>query len=572
MRILVTRPREDAAPLARLLESRGHQVVIESLLDIQYREAEVDLAGVQALLFTSANGVRAYLHSQTRRDFPVYAVGDATARAARSAGFAHVESAHGDVDTLAALAQERLKPEAGALMHVAGSQVAGDLSGQLEKAGFSVRRAVLYEAHAANHLSDATAQALRDGHIDGVMFFSPRTATAFATLAGKQDLTRHLNKVSALCLSPAVAGKVNAAAWRRVRTAKRPDQDALLAEVAKEAAEGEVTQTQSRTHDEQASDAAGAEQKPAPKRGALYIGLGALIVAGLAGFVAFDAGLLPFDRADNLAVPTSEPTRHESAKAENITPDSSEVALLRVEMERQRVKIAELEKALSGRPEITQAESERIQALEARLAAAESRGPDATALGERLASLEKNLAEATAKREAPQAMMLAVAQLRQRADSGLPFAVEWKTLTTLLGNDPALADARALVASRAGTGAPTLLQLRERFGASASHAARAALAPEGADIWSRTLQNLSSLVTLRRTDAPAGDMSAQAQLARSEALLKSGDLAGAVAALDALTGAAADAMANWRNDAKARVALDRGLSELTASALARAGG
>ena len=56
-------------------------------------------------------------------------------------GFARVESAGGSVDDLVRLARERLRPEAGRLLHVAGSDVAGDLAGALRADGFAVDRA-----------------------------------------------------------------------------------------------------------------------------------------------------------------------------------------------------------------------------------------------------------------------------------------------------------------------------------------------------------------------------------------------------------------------------------------------
>ena len=55
------------------------------------RRRPLDLDGVQALIATSANGVRAFAARDPRRSLPVCAVGDATARAASDAGFADVE-------------------------------------------------------------------------------------------------------------------------------------------------------------------------------------------------------------------------------------------------------------------------------------------------------------------------------------------------------------------------------------------------------------------------------------------------------------------------------------------------
>jgi len=229
VRVLVTRPREDARALAGTLAARGIESVVAPLLDIVPRAAELDLASVQALLLTSANGARALGHATARRDLPVLAVGEATAAAARAEGFAEVAVGGGDVAALAELARVRLDPDRGPLLHVAGSAVAGDLAGHLGAAGFSVRRVVLYEARAATRLPEIAAAALDAGTLDAVLLFSPRTARHFVTLVAEAGRGPALRRLRALCLSQAVAEAAGAAEWRALSVARRPDQGALLA-------------------------------------------------------------------------------------------------------------------------------------------------------------------------------------------------------------------------------------------------------------------------------------------------------------------------------------------------------
>src|SRR5256885_4224047 len=146
-RALVTRPRAEAVALAEALDRRGIEAIIEPLLDILYRdEPAPDLAGVRAVHCTSANGVRALARRSGERGIALFAVGEATAARARAEGFSHVESAGGDVDDLARLACERLAPQDGRLLHVAGGDVAGDLAGLLRDAGFAAERVVLDQA------------------------------------------------------------------------------------------------------------------------------------------------------------------------------------------------------------------------------------------------------------------------------------------------------------------------------------------------------------------------------------------------------------------------------------------
>lgn len=232
MKVLVTRAEGDAEKLAARLTERGHKSVIESLMTIRFRpEAARGIApfleGVQAVLFTSANGVRAFADASPRRDFRAFAVGDATAGAGRAAGFADVTSAGGAVDDLAKLVIGRLKPRNGAVFHAAASVTAGDLQGPLEAAGFSVRRAVLYEAVESERLSDATRAAIARGEIDAALFFSPRNAATFVRLAA--DLEEGCKHMVAVALSSAVAEKLAPLPWRRIVVAAAPNEAALLA-------------------------------------------------------------------------------------------------------------------------------------------------------------------------------------------------------------------------------------------------------------------------------------------------------------------------------------------------------
>ena len=233
---LITRPEEDARPLAEALAARGVATVIEPLLAIRplpeaASDLAKDLAGVQALLFTSANGARAFAELSPRRDIGVLAVGDATASAARGLGFAAVESAGGDVQGLAQLVKQRLKPAGGPLLHAAGSAVAGDLAEILAADGFDLRRRMLYESATATALSPETIAALKQGRIDLVLLFSPRTAVTFAELARAAAVGA--SELTALCLSPAVATAVSGLAWKKVEVAEKPDLPSLLALVDK---------------------------------------------------------------------------------------------------------------------------------------------------------------------------------------------------------------------------------------------------------------------------------------------------------------------------------------------------
>jgi uroporphyrinogen-III synthase len=231
MKVLITRAEEEARRLAAALAARGIESLIEPLIAIRFRpESRTVLTpfldGVQASIFTSANGARAFAAATPRRDFRVFAVGPATAIAAREAGFAQIDSAQGNVEDLAALVIARLKPGGGALIHAAGSVTAGDLAGVLGAAGFLLRRAVLYDAVAAEDLSPAARGALARDELAAALFFSPRTAAIFARLVA--GLETHCTSLVAVAFSPAVAAALEPLPWRRIAVASSPQEAELL--------------------------------------------------------------------------------------------------------------------------------------------------------------------------------------------------------------------------------------------------------------------------------------------------------------------------------------------------------
>lgn len=233
-RLLVTRPEAEAQALRQILATRGHAVDCAPLLAIRPLETvSLPLEGVTALLFTSANGVRAFAAATPRRDITVYAVGPASATAARAAGFTQVEAAGGDVDRLAALVRTRHQSGGGALLHAAGVTLAGDLQAMLRQDGYDVRRVTLYDAVAATALPAEVERRFGAGEYDAALFFSPRTATTFVTLAAAAGIAAGAGQTDALCLSANVAAVMEKAVtenlpWRRIAVAASPTEDDML--------------------------------------------------------------------------------------------------------------------------------------------------------------------------------------------------------------------------------------------------------------------------------------------------------------------------------------------------------
>ncbi len=164
-----------------------------------------------ALALTSPNGVEAFAATVRERHWPVLAVGDATAQAARAAGFSEVASAGGDASDLARLI---LAHGARRVLHPCAEEPARDLG---ELTGGRTQAWPLYRTR------ETGVEAPSDWRI--ALLHSPKGARALAArLSPDQARGR-----TACAISDAAARPLADLPFAEVRTARAPTEDALLA-------------------------------------------------------------------------------------------------------------------------------------------------------------------------------------------------------------------------------------------------------------------------------------------------------------------------------------------------------
>ena len=220
-KIWITRAEPGASKTAARLRERGYEPLVAPLLTIEPApKLNRDPSQYQAILFTSANGVRAFASLNDARPRSL-CVGDATAEAAQEAGFTDVESATGDADDLLALSQRTLGPADGPILFASGEHIAAKIHQSLRKAGYIVDRSIVYRAAAADSIPETAQEAIEAGEIDVVLFHSARAADAFTVIVPAQ-IARLFRYVA---ISKNAAGPL----FIPYETAARPDEDSLLA-------------------------------------------------------------------------------------------------------------------------------------------------------------------------------------------------------------------------------------------------------------------------------------------------------------------------------------------------------
>ena len=206
-RLLVLRPEPGASATAERARTLGLDPVVVPLFEVEPVEWEApEPGGFDGLLLTSANAVRhAGGKIEGLRGLKAYAVGEATAEAAREAGFDIAATGDAGVDRLLGSIESDLK-----LLHLCGED-------RIETdARQSITPLVVYQSKAVDAPDVSAAQ----GSI--ALIHSPRASRRFAELVSDRP------SIVIAAISDAAA-KAAGNGWKQVAVADRPSDEALLA-------------------------------------------------------------------------------------------------------------------------------------------------------------------------------------------------------------------------------------------------------------------------------------------------------------------------------------------------------
>ena len=211
--VLILRPEPGASATAARARSLGLVPYVFPLFTIRPLEWQApDPAGFDAVLLTSANAARhAGAGLAPFLGLPCYAVGEATAQAARAAGFADVRTGAADAEAVNAL---MVADRVGGVFHPSGCHFRA-----LPRPGPAILQIPVYAADAVGALPAAAEAAMAAGAI--VLVHSPRAGSLLAGLARDRSNVR-IAAISAAAAEAAGAG------WRAKAVAAAPRDEALL--------------------------------------------------------------------------------------------------------------------------------------------------------------------------------------------------------------------------------------------------------------------------------------------------------------------------------------------------------
>lgn len=218
--ILLTRPQEDSRRFALQIREQMPkiEILVSPLMRVTYRDA-VPTTAPKALIFTSRHGVLAAQSMNLAKNIPVFAVGDATARAAQTL-FKTVHSADGDASALVRTIKTAApKPP---LLHIRGGHSRGEIAQTLNALGLQTDDLVAYDQDLLP-LTPAAQSLLEGAKPMIVPLFSPRTAAQFATQCPPGAC------LFLACMSEAVADEVKHLPAKMRTIADDPTASAMLA-------------------------------------------------------------------------------------------------------------------------------------------------------------------------------------------------------------------------------------------------------------------------------------------------------------------------------------------------------
>lgn len=224
--VIITRAEPGAHETAKRLEKMGFPAVVSPVLIMQTRQ-QVTLPTAETLaglVFTSANGVRAYSARREDRTLPTWCVGPATATAARDAGFEIVHESAGNAVDLADFIARNSSPGPRPLLHVANGAAKGGLKRALTGHGFETAFAPLYDMLPAERFSDPADAALSAQKPSVVLIHSAKGAQRFAELCPSGEREH----VAVAAISDFAAWPLKDLDFNQMQIASTPNEDGLL--------------------------------------------------------------------------------------------------------------------------------------------------------------------------------------------------------------------------------------------------------------------------------------------------------------------------------------------------------
>jgi uroporphyrinogen-III synthase len=232
-RVLVTRPQSGASETARRLQALGFLPLTLPLHEIRPLTVTSGaiLDGAAAVSVTSANAIRHAPRGLLEKlsKLPCFAVGEATAAAARAAGFSTVIEGGGDAETLAE-AIVAMRP-VGPVAYLCGRVRRPSFERRLADAGIVAVPVETYDTAAIVRTAGEISDAIGRDPVDYALIYSVNAAKALAETMERTELRDFFKNTIFACISDRIADVLAGRGSGRILVAREPGEAALLSEL-----------------------------------------------------------------------------------------------------------------------------------------------------------------------------------------------------------------------------------------------------------------------------------------------------------------------------------------------------
>lgn len=237
MRIVVTRPQRSGERTAAKLEALGHTPVLLPLFHpVHHGERAISALSnpMGAIAATSAEALRALARSEEQLapylSKPLFAVGGATAEAARKTGFERIFTASGDALGLTALVTQHrtFLTEDEPLLYLAGRPRGTVFEEGLAAAAIPFRTVDCYEMLPSVISQSMLETALAEPAADVVLLYSSEAARAFFRHVSVDRYRLKLAATKFICISHNVLSLVPEIFHANAIAAKEPSEAAMF--------------------------------------------------------------------------------------------------------------------------------------------------------------------------------------------------------------------------------------------------------------------------------------------------------------------------------------------------------
>ncbi|MBT4204090.1 uroporphyrinogen-III synthase [Hyphomicrobiales bacterium] len=229
MRFILTRPMEDSLHLGSLMENLHHDVLIDPMLEIEFIKNDFDIKEINCFIITSRYAAHSLLkiHNINKLKNKIFfCIGIATRNILINYGFKNIHHANGtSEDLLEIITSHSIKNNK--FLYIRGADINCDICKILNNFGISTSEEIVYKANSATALLMETVTAINNNTIDGIIFYSKRTAEIFINLIKINKLSNKTSIICAYCLSEEIADILRAFNMK-VKVAKYPMNDDII--------------------------------------------------------------------------------------------------------------------------------------------------------------------------------------------------------------------------------------------------------------------------------------------------------------------------------------------------------